>query len=193
MPPFTGKRKLAVVGAGGHGKVVADLAAALGRYREIVFLDDRAQGSVNGFSVIGTTLLLENSLSPEQYDVAVEENANSPSSVRADTEKSLPTLPPHSAGTGKSFFWTTAHKAASTAFPSSARRCCLKTVYRPNNTTSPSPSATTASAAKSPKKPPRSASPCPFWFIRTRPSRLLQQSDKAASLWRKPSYRQAAY
>lgn len=71
MPPFTGKRKLAVVGAGGHGKVVADLAAALGRYREIVFLDDRAQGSIDGFPVIGTTLLLENSLSPEQYDVAV--------------------------------------------------------------------------------------------------------------------------
>ncbi len=71
MPPFTGKRKLAVVGAGGHGKVVADLAAALGTYGEIVFLDDRAQGSIDGFSVIGTTLLLENSLSPEQYDVAV--------------------------------------------------------------------------------------------------------------------------
>lgn len=71
MPPFTGNRKLAVIGAGGHGKVVAELAAALGTYGEIVFLDDRAQGSVNGFPVIGTTLLLENSLSPEQYDVAV--------------------------------------------------------------------------------------------------------------------------
>ncbi len=71
MPPFTGNRKLAVIGAGGHGKVVAELAAALGTYGEIVFLDDRVQGSVNGFPVIGTTLLLENSLSPEQYDVAV--------------------------------------------------------------------------------------------------------------------------
>lgn len=70
MPPFTGKRKLAVVGAGGHGKVVAELAAALGTYGEIVFLDDRVQGSVNGFPVIGTTLLLENSLSPEQFDIA---------------------------------------------------------------------------------------------------------------------------
>lgn len=71
MPPFTGNRKLAVIGAGGHGKVVAELAAALGTYGEIVFLDDRAQSSINGFPVIGTTLLLENSLSPEQYDVAV--------------------------------------------------------------------------------------------------------------------------
>lgn len=71
MPPFTGKRKLAVVGAGGHGKVVAELAAALGTYGEIVFLDDRVQGSVNGFPVIGTTLLLENSLSPEQFDIAL--------------------------------------------------------------------------------------------------------------------------
>lgn len=74
MPPFTGKRKLAVVGAGGHGKVVAELAAALGTYGEIVFLDDRVQGSVNGFPVIGTTLLLENSLSPEQFDIAVGNN-----------------------------------------------------------------------------------------------------------------------
>ncbi|CKK72322.1 PglB protein [Neisseria meningitidis] len=71
MPPFTGNRKLAVIGAGGHGKVVAELAAALGTYGEIVFLDDRTQGSVNGFPVNGTTLLLENSLSPEQFDIAV--------------------------------------------------------------------------------------------------------------------------
>lgn len=71
MPPFTGNCKLAVIGAGGHGKVVAELAAALGTYGEIVFLDDRAQGSVNGFPVIGTTLLLENSLSPEQFDIVV--------------------------------------------------------------------------------------------------------------------------
>lgn len=71
MPPFTGNCKLAVIGAGGHGKVVAELAAALGTYGEIVFLDDRAQGSINGFPVIGTTLLLENSLSPEQFDIAV--------------------------------------------------------------------------------------------------------------------------
>ncbi|HGM1636335.1 TPA: NeuD/PglB/VioB family sugar acetyltransferase [Neisseria gonorrhoeae] len=71
MPPFAGNRKLAVIGAGGHGKVVAELAAALGTYGEIVFLDDRTQGSVNGFPVIGTTLLLENSLSPEQFDITV--------------------------------------------------------------------------------------------------------------------------
>ncbi|WP_301911709.1 NeuD/PglB/VioB family sugar acetyltransferase [Neisseria viridiae] len=76
MPPFTGNRKLAVIGAGGHGKVVAELAAALGTYGEIVFLDDRAQGSVNGFPVIGTTLLLENSLSPEQFDIAVAVGSN---------------------------------------------------------------------------------------------------------------------
>ncbi|HEZ6650307.1 TPA: NeuD/PglB/VioB family sugar acetyltransferase [Neisseria meningitidis] len=74
MPPFTGNCKLAVIGAGGHGKVVAELAAALGTYGEIVFLDDRAQGSINGFPVIGTTLLLENSLSPEQFDIAVGNN-----------------------------------------------------------------------------------------------------------------------
>ena len=38
--------KLIILGAGGHGQVVADLARRPGRYpREVLFLDDRAEGA----------------------------------------------------------------------------------------------------------------------------------------------------
>ena len=42
--------KLIILGAGGHGQVVADLARQTGRYEEVLFLDDRAEGS----EVVGT-------------------------------------------------------------------------------------------------------------------------------------------
>lgn len=46
-------RKLAVIGAGGHGKVVADIARQIG-YEEIIFLDDRRELTVCGnYHVIG--------------------------------------------------------------------------------------------------------------------------------------------
>ena len=50
--------KLVIIGAGGHGKVVADIAEKNG-YTDIVFLDDN--GSLNecaGFPVVGSTTLL---------------------------------------------------------------------------------------------------------------------------------------
>lgn len=34
-------KKLMIVGAGGHGRVIADLALSLGRYEQVCFLDDR--------------------------------------------------------------------------------------------------------------------------------------------------------
>ena len=37
--------KLIILGAGGHGQVVADLARQAGRYEEVLFLDDKAEGS----------------------------------------------------------------------------------------------------------------------------------------------------
>ncbi len=45
--------KLIIIGAGGHGKVVADLALK-NRYRDICFLDDSVKGEYIGFPVIGT-------------------------------------------------------------------------------------------------------------------------------------------
>lgn len=46
--------KLIIIGAGGHGKVIADNAIKNG-YRDICFIDDRASGECMGFPIIGTS------------------------------------------------------------------------------------------------------------------------------------------
>ena len=46
--------KLIIVGAGGHGKVIADIAMKNG-YTDICFIDDSAIGEVLGFPIIGRT------------------------------------------------------------------------------------------------------------------------------------------
>ncbi len=51
-------KKLYIIGASGHGKVVADLAVKCG-YREIAFLDDYATGSCVGYPIIGTSADME--------------------------------------------------------------------------------------------------------------------------------------
>ena len=43
-------KKLLILGAGGYGKTVADVAAQLGNYDSIAFLDDRQTGG----SILGT-------------------------------------------------------------------------------------------------------------------------------------------
>ncbi len=50
--------RLVILGAGGHGKVIADIARKLG-YRDIVFLDDNAVGSCMEYAIWGTTQLSE--------------------------------------------------------------------------------------------------------------------------------------
>ena len=42
--------RLIILGAGGHGRVVADIAAQAGKYGEIKFLDDKATGT----DIVGT-------------------------------------------------------------------------------------------------------------------------------------------
>lgn len=51
--------RLMIIGAGGHGKVIADIAAKNG-YTDICFVDDHAKGLCVGFPVVGTTAELEN-------------------------------------------------------------------------------------------------------------------------------------
>lgn len=46
--------RLIIVGAGGHGKVIADSALKNG-YTDIVFLDDHAAGMCMGFPIVGTS------------------------------------------------------------------------------------------------------------------------------------------
>lgn len=51
-------RKLVIIGAGGHGKVIADMALKNG-YQDISFIDDNATGKCMGFPIIGNSQLLE--------------------------------------------------------------------------------------------------------------------------------------
>ena len=46
--------RLIIIGAGGHGRVIADNALKNG-YADICFVDDRATGTVMGFPIIGTS------------------------------------------------------------------------------------------------------------------------------------------
>ena len=49
------KDKLVIIGASGHGKVIADIAKLNG-YQEIIFLDDDPTKHKNGpYDVVGTT------------------------------------------------------------------------------------------------------------------------------------------
>lgn len=46
--------RLVIIGAGGHGQVVAETALTIGRYQEILFLDDRFDGDENSFYTYGS-------------------------------------------------------------------------------------------------------------------------------------------
>lgn len=47
-------KKLLVLGAGGHGKVIGDCALQTGKYNELAFLDDRTiEDGILGFPVVG--------------------------------------------------------------------------------------------------------------------------------------------
>lgn len=47
-------KKLVIIGAGGHGKVIADIALKNG-YTDIVFVDDNSKGECMGFPIVGTS------------------------------------------------------------------------------------------------------------------------------------------
>lgn len=50
------KERLVIIGASGHGKVVADIALKLNRWREVVFLDDNESLKESlGLRVVGTS------------------------------------------------------------------------------------------------------------------------------------------
>lgn len=63
-------KKLLIIGANGHGKVIADIALKLNKYEEIVFLDDNESiKECMGKPVIGTTKDLEQYM--DEYDMFV--------------------------------------------------------------------------------------------------------------------------
>ena len=61
-------KRLAIIGASGHGKVIADIAVKNG-YEEIVFLDDNPElKECAGFPVVGTS---EDAAKYPDYDIIV--------------------------------------------------------------------------------------------------------------------------
>ena len=50
--------RLIIIGAGGHGKVIADNALKNG-YKDICFVDDRATGKCMDFTIVGTSADIE--------------------------------------------------------------------------------------------------------------------------------------
>lgn len=63
--------KLIIIGAGGHGKVVADIALKLGKYEEIVFLDDGNISDCLGLKVVGKTGQAEKNVGNAEIFVAI--------------------------------------------------------------------------------------------------------------------------
>lgn len=66
--------RLIIVGAGGHGRVVADNAVKNG-YKNIAFVDDAAVGECEGFPIIGTTGILK-SLDDGKTDFVIAIGSN---------------------------------------------------------------------------------------------------------------------
>ncbi|MGD6849034.1 acetyltransferase [Rossellomorea aquimaris] len=64
------KNKLLIIGASGHGKVVADIALKMNRWQSVFFLDDDENLRTSmGIEVIGTSDKVSNLI--DQYDVFV--------------------------------------------------------------------------------------------------------------------------
>ncbi|HFU4116537.1 TPA: acetyltransferase [Streptococcus suis] len=76
-------KKLAIIGASGHGKVVADIAEKNG-YKEIVFLDDFATGECAGYPIVGTSKCIEE-LTDFEFIIAIGNNK-----IRASKQCLLP-------------------------------------------------------------------------------------------------------
>ncbi|MGJ8692041.1 MAG: acetyltransferase [Thalassotalea sp.] len=74
-------KKLVIIGAGGHGRVVADCAEALGCYQEIIFLDDcitdkKRPKTTNGhWQIVGSVAQWPEYLSTADFIVAFGDNS----------------------------------------------------------------------------------------------------------------------
>lgn len=65
-------QRLVIIGASGHGKVVADIALSLGRYREVLFLDDSdEQQQCMGIPILGQCSMMVNFFDNADFFVAI--------------------------------------------------------------------------------------------------------------------------
>jgi sugar O-acyltransferase (sialic acid O-acetyltransferase NeuD family) len=62
---------LIIIGAGGHGKVLCDLAEKLNKYDGIAFLDDNADGERLGYPIIGRVSDAEKYTGDSEFIVAI--------------------------------------------------------------------------------------------------------------------------
>mgnify|MGYP003304005502 CR=1 FL=1 len=63
------KERIIIIGASGHGKVVADIASKI--YREIIFLDDAEVTECMGYPVVGKSTKYREYLSSGDFFVAI--------------------------------------------------------------------------------------------------------------------------
>lgn len=69
------KRKLLIIGASGHGKVVADIAMKMNQWDEIAFLDDdESIDSIMGLSIIDTSKNMQLYIKEYEVFVAIGDN-----------------------------------------------------------------------------------------------------------------------
>ena len=80
-------RDLVIIGAGGHGRVIADIAQKLGVYKAISFLDDGEAKETMGLPIVGKTSDVEKYVDIADIFVAIGN-----SKVRRDFTECLLTL-----------------------------------------------------------------------------------------------------
>lgn len=69
------KRQLLIIGAGGHGRVVADIAVKMNQWRDIAFLDDDVNKKLSvGIKVIGLSRDIDQFLDNSDIFVAIGDN-----------------------------------------------------------------------------------------------------------------------
>ncbi len=87
-------RNLMIIGAGGHGRVIADIAQKLGVYKTIAFLDDGTQTESMGLKVIGKTADAEKYIATHDIFVAIGNSKIRAKFIERLLEKgaSVPTL-----------------------------------------------------------------------------------------------------
>ena len=77
-------RKLMIIGAGGHGRVIADIAQKTGLYGHIAFLDDDLSRKLPGYELMGKVNEYQKWKDTHEFIVAVGNNR-----IRNDIQKAL--------------------------------------------------------------------------------------------------------
>ena len=80
------KNKLMILGAGGHGRVVAEIASLSGKYTDIFFLDDKAPDAAFPYAYIGKCEVFSDYLETCDFFIAIG-NANIRRRLQTEVEE----------------------------------------------------------------------------------------------------------